>query len=106
MGRGTLLTRRYAIAGIVATMFIWLAACGGQAVRDPTAPAPPMVAATTTPLPTASPSRAASTVTPGAPVSAPDEVYPGVPRSRTAEGYHQLGDPESPVALVMYSDFL
>ncbi len=54
----------------------------------------------------ASPPGAAPTATPGAAASTLSEVYPGVPRSRTPEGYHLLGNPEAPVTLVMYSDFL
>ncbi len=101
---------RYVIAGIVATMVVWLAACSGQAGQQAPLPSPtveaPASVTSPVPPPVTSPPRAATPVTPGAAAGATIEVYAGVPRSRTPEGYHLLGNPEAPVTLVMYSDFL
>ncbi|MFQ3661949.1 MAG: hypothetical protein SNJ69_06095 [Chloroflexaceae bacterium] len=98
---------RHAIAVIVVAMVAWLAACGGPSASEAPTPSPPAPSATATaPPPVASPPGAAPTPTLGAAAGAPNEVYPGVPRSRTREGYHLLGNPEAPVTLVMYSDFL
>ncbi len=98
---------RHAIAVIVVAMVVWLAACSGPRGSEAPTPSPPAPPATATAPPSvASPPGAAPTATPGAAASTLSEVYPGVPRSRTPEGYHLLGNPEAPVTLVMYSDFL
>lgn len=104
------MVHRFAIAGIVTTLVVWLVACSGQTTREalppsPTAQAPASVT-TLAPSPVAPSPRAATPVAPGGAASATFEVYAGVPRSRTPEGYHVLGNPEAPVTLVMYSDFL
>ena len=75
-------------------------------------PAPPVSAAATA-APTAEPTGApaAATAAPtaeptGAPAAAEPTPPPGLAQGRTAEGYHVLGDPDAPVTLTMYSDFL
>jgi hypothetical protein len=55
---------------------------------------------------TAAPSNLAQPTTlPTAAGSTTDE-YAAIPQSRTAEGYYVLGDPNAPVVMTHYSDFL
>ncbi len=75
-----------------------LAACGG-APTETTAPTQAPAAATE------QPAAPAATEAPAAEAAA-DGPFAGIPRSRTAEGYHVLGAADAPVTLVMYSDFL
>lgn len=87
-----------------------LAACATQPGSAPLATLPPSPTAASA-MPTTEPAAPTSvpTAAPTAPVLAGGDVtgpYAGIPRSRTPEGYQVLGDPDAPVTLVMYSDFL
>ncbi|OAN46319.1 disulfide bond formation protein DsbA [Chloroflexus islandicus] len=72
-----------------------LAACAAPVAPEPTA--------TATPPPTRVP-----TSTPTTAQSAPTTTgyFPELPRGRTAEGYQYLGNPDAPVTIMVYSDFL
>lgn len=98
---------------------ILLVACGPSAQQSaepqaaqPTAqplPSSPTAAPPTAVPPTAAPPTAEAAPTLAATVAAtqaPAAAGGAIPTSRTAEGYHLLGDPAAPVTLVMYSDFL
>jgi hypothetical protein len=102
------------VSRIAVLLFLcWLlAACGETApVPTPTTPAQEAaVAATATPLPT--PTTAVEAV-PESPVATPDEVAAApaetdwlLVEGKTAENLAFLGNPEAPVTLVDYSDFL
>ena len=80
--------------------FIWLSIFLFTACSAPTAVSP---TATPTALPTAAPTSTPMTAD-HAPVM--NQYFPDVPRGRTAEGYHYLGNPDAPVTMVTYSDFL
>jgi protein-disulfide isomerase len=95
-----------------------LAACGRQAAAPPTvapttaapptaAPPTPAAATATRPAPAAAtatqPAPAAATATQPAPAAAGAGA---LAQGRTPEGYPLLGDPNAPVTLTMYSDFL
>ncbi|WP_031461457.1 thioredoxin domain-containing protein, partial [Chloroflexus sp. MS-G] len=80
--------------------FIWLSIFLFTACSAPTAVSP---TATPTALPTAAPTSTPMTAD-HAPVV--NQYFPDVPRGRTAEGYHYLGNPDAPVTMVTYSDFL
>lgn len=88
------------------------AACAAQPGAAPLAtlpPSPTAASAAPTVEPTVSAGVAAPTAAPTAPASVSGEAtspYAGIPRSRTPEGYQVLGNPDAPVTLVMYSDFL
>ncbi|GIV88020.1 MAG: DSBA oxidoreductase [Chloroflexus sp.] len=79
--------------------FLWLSlliltACTGQTATVPATPTvPPPSAPTSTPVTAQS-----------------DPIitayYPDLPRGRTPEGYHYLGNPDAPVTIMVYSDFL
>lgn len=103
---------RPAVRTLLALAFVLLAACTVQPGPAPLATLPPSPTAVRAAPATASPaptSVAAPTMAPTAPVLASGDVtgpYAGIPRSRTPEGYHVLGNPDAPVTLVMYSDFL
>ncbi|MGQ9928214.1 MAG: Rcas_1661 family thioredoxin-like (seleno)lipoprotein [Chloroflexaceae bacterium] len=87
-------------------MVLWSSACSGQAGQQAPLPSPAREAPASITSPVTSPPRTATVMTPGAATSAATAIYAGVPHSRTPEGYHLLGNPEAPVTLVMYSDFL
>ena len=83
-----------------------LAACAGQplpASPAPTAAEPTRAPATPTGV-VSVPTAAASQAPAAAPSAAASSG--AIPNSLTAEGYHVLGQPDAPVTLVMYSDFL
>ncbi len=65
------------------------------------------IAATPTPTPSPAPTRA-PTSTPTTAQAEPltTAYFPDLPRGRTAEGYHYLGNPDAPVTITVYSDFL
>lgn len=66
-------------------------ATAGQAAVTPTAP------------------EAAATAPTAAATEAPPEaqqLYDGIPFSQNPEGFYELGQPEAPVTLIDYSDFL
>jgi hypothetical protein len=90
-----------------------LAACGAESA--PAGPAATAVQPTHTPIaPTAAPTPAPTVALTQAPSAAPTAAAgqpesPGaaaIPEGLTPEGYHVLGQPDAPVTLVMYSDFL
>jgi protein-disulfide isomerase len=91
-----------------------LAACGNSAgpaapvaSRATDTPAAPAAAAATSAPATARPAAttAASPPTAAAQPSAAAQAA-SIPEGVTAEGYHMLGNPNAPVTLTMYSDFL
>lgn len=62
-----------------------------------------------TPTPAAPSPQAAQTSTAAAQPAAPaatESKYTGIAQSKTADGYYVLGDPNAPVVLTHYSDFL
>ncbi|WP_322512600.1 Rcas_1661 family thioredoxin-like (seleno)lipoprotein [Chloroflexus sp.] len=72
-----------------------IAACAAPVAPEPTAtttPSPP-------PAPTSTPTTAQSEPT-------TTGYFPELSRGRTPEGYHYLGNPEAPVTITVYSDFL
>ncbi|WP_129671699.1 hypothetical protein [Candidatus Chloroploca sp. Khr17] len=107
----------YRIPIMLVLWVMFLVGCGGSVVVTPSPTAVPPTLAVATTAPTATPAlptpEAAFTPTlppaptdlpvpPTATVAPPDAIA----ESRTAEGYHVLGDPNAPVTLVMFSDFL
>ena len=98
----------------VVAMLALLTACGSAEMRTeriaittitPTTAAPSPQAAQTS---TASTSTASAqpTTMPAAPAAGGESKYAGIPQSKTADGYYVLGDPNAPVVLTHYSDFL
>jgi protein-disulfide isomerase len=92
-------------------MLTVLAACGGDATpASPaaTASAPPTRApAAATPAPTAASLPAATAAPTTASAAQPESSGAAtIPEGLTPEGYHMRGNPDAPVTLVMYSDFL
>jgi hypothetical protein len=96
-----------------------LVACGGQPGSSNTpagaqATSAPTIVASPTARPTRPPAATLATSAPATALPAPTEalqaVAPAGPaaiaRGRTPEGYHVLGNPEAPVAMQFYSDFL
>jgi hypothetical protein len=104
---------------LIVLLSILLAACGG-----PTASVPPSLTATLAPSaaspppPTATPEltptsltlltpSAEPTLTPSAaPSDTPEPQPTALAQGRTPEGYQTLGNPDAPLTLVMFSDFL
>lgn len=90
-----------------------LAACGTPLPEQAAAPSPTTAPAASAPAPSAP---VAPAPTGGAQGAEPTEATPapavqvttaeGLPQGRTPEGYPVLGDPDAPVTLTMYSDFL
>jgi protein-disulfide isomerase len=88
---------------------VLLAACGSVQTRTErvavatitptTAVSSPQAARTST-------ASAQSTTTPAAPAADGENKYAGIAQSKTADGYYVLGDPNAPVVLTHYSDFL
>ncbi len=70
-----------------------LAACGATPAAQPTQPSAAVPAAATI--------AAAPT-----PTMAGLALLAGIPQGTTPEGYHTLGDPQAPVTIINYSDFL
>lgn len=96
----------------VSAMLFTLAACSAPAANTPaTSPAAP-APATAVAAPTLAPSAATSApaTVADAPTLAPSAAatagLDALPTSKTAEGYQSLGDPNAPLTLTMYSDFL
>lgn len=95
-------------------MLAVLAACGSTEIRTervaiatitPTPIAPSPQAAQTSAASTSTAS-AQPTTTSAASTSAGESKYAGIGQSKTANGYYVLGDPNAPVVLTHYSDFL
>jgi protein-disulfide isomerase len=111
---------RYRSVLLLGGLLLGVTACGGgnpTATNTP-APAATVAAVTTVVQPTsgatvpAAPS-AASQVTeiasssPAITAAArPNSPYAAMPQSKTAEGYYALGEPNAPVVMNYYSDFL
>jgi hypothetical protein len=111
--------------GVLSAIAVVLAACGGgTAAPAPTSPPAPVAvtrepptarASTNVPAPpTLPPTTLAASASP-APTVPPTTLPPatiaptveaGIPRGRTAEGYHYLGNPDAPVTIQDFSDFL
>lgn len=72
-----------------------LAACAVPVAPEPTATATPPP----TRVPTSTPTTAQSEPT-------TNRYFPDLARGRTTEGYHYLGNPDAPVTIMVYSDFL
>jgi hypothetical protein len=70
-------------------LLLMLAACAGPTASLPAATAP-------------APATAAPTSTPAPALAGLDAL----PQGKTAAGYQRLGDPNAPLTLTMYSDFL
>jgi protein-disulfide isomerase len=95
-------------------MLALLAACNSAETRTERLAVATTTATTTAPSPqtvqtsTASSSTAAQQrTTTSAAVAAPGaSKYAGIPQSKTEDGYYVLGDPNAPVVLTHYSDFL
>ena len=115
---------RIAVRALLSLAFALLAACAAQPGPAPLATLPPSpTAASAAPTMTPPALITSPTAASAAPTTAPPALttsptaavlasgdatdpYAGIPRSRTPEGYHVLGNPDAPVTLVMYSDFL
>lgn len=115
--------RRPFAAWIITPLLVLLTACGGaqeiattaaspsSAPADtPTVAATPSATATVPASPTVaqaapSPQPATATTAPSASV-APENTFAGLQQSTTAEGYPVLGNPDAPITITMYSDFL
>ena len=78
----------------VSAMLFTLAACSAPAANTPAPSAATSAPATVADAPTLAPSAAATA------------GLDALPTSKTAEGYQSLGDPNAPLTLTMYSDFL
>ena len=94
----------------VSAMLFTLAACSAPAANTPaTSPAAP-APATTVAAPAPSAATSAPATVADAPTLAPSAAatagIDALPTSKTAEGYQSLGDPNAPLTLTMYSDFL
>lgn len=93
-----------------------LVACGGQSTprsaggsAAPGTAATPRASSAATATVSAAPSPSAASNAPSPAVaSAPTGTgrYAGIAQSKTAEGYYMLGEPDAPVVLTHYSDFL
>jgi protein-disulfide isomerase len=121
---------RYSRALITLALALVLAACGGGAPAATTAPSTPSAAPSQTPnaTATAAPTDAPIATDTPAPTKAPvvtdapptptDAVadspawtlartqYLGLPQGVTPDGFPFLGQPDAPVTLIDYSDFL
>lgn len=109
---------RYITALLAGGAIIGLSACGGStsAVTEPSTAAPRSTAPITAVQPRATSSAAPSTTAAATTEAAPrttstelaraDRPYGVLPQSKTAQGYYVLGQPDAPVVLTYYSDFL
>ncbi len=90
---------RYSIILLLGVLVL-LAACGSTNQR-------PAETSNSKPAPIATmASPAVTESTTSAMTSDHLSTYAGIPQSQTSEGYHVLGDPNAPVVLTHYSDFL
>jgi hypothetical protein len=87
-------------------MLALLAACGNAEMRTEQIQIAPATLPTATPTTSPSAASAQPTATPAASAAAGASKYAGIPQSKTADGYYVLGDPNAPVVLTHYSDFL
>jgi len=90
-------------------MLALLAACGNAEMRTERVAVATITPTTAAPSPQTAQASAASaqpTATPAASAAAGASKYAGIPQGKTADGYYVLGDPNAPVVLTHYSDFL
>jgi protein-disulfide isomerase len=111
-------TNRAITALLLGATILALAACGGStpAARESSVVLPSASAASTSvatqpratsEATTASPAAASTTITATATeLARADRPYATLPQSRTPEGYYVLGQPDAPITLTHYSDFL
>ncbi len=115
---------RYRSVLLLGGLLLGVSACGGgnPAATNTTAPTPavtvaagttiaqaqPTTGATDSAAPSAAPSVTETTPdsTATAVVARPNSPYAGLSQSKTAEGYYVLGEPNAPVVMNHYSDFL
>jgi hypothetical protein len=92
----------------IVLLSLTLTACGGVAAPEEAAQAPPAATATNTALPTTEPPLAPTATEPPSPAENADATQVDWLASvgRTVDGLMYLGNPDAPVTLTDYSDFM